>query len=323
MSIAEFFKTLTLEMIESFVDEKQEEHLSLEFKTVAGPELKSGNDQKNFAKALSGFANSAGGVIVWGIGTKKSSSGNDVASSRMPISNVAMLVQRLTEFTSLYVTPPIAGVLHRKFELTNGEGFAATYVPESDAGPHMALLGLDRYFKRGGVGFYPLQHFDISDMFGRRQRSALRLELSDPTLSSSGRERRALRICVSLANDGRASAVAPFVRLQVDPPFVVNPLGFTSRDQGSSLRLVTEASTPPTYAIVASPNFIIHPKVRFQIAEIAAEISDYEDVPACVVMYLAAAGDAALAEGTILIEPQRIASALTRLVSGEPRDGGY
>src|SRR5229473_4366007 len=177
MSIADFFNALTLQMIVSFVEERQEEHLSLEFKTIAGPEMKAGNDQRSFAKALSGFANSAGGVVVWGIGTTKSASGNDAASSRAPIRNVAMFVQRLAEFTSLYVTPSVVGVAHRQFELPNGDGSAATYVPESDAGPHMALVGLDRYFKRGAVGFYPLQHFDVSDMFGRRQRPSLRIEL--------------------------------------------------------------------------------------------------------------------------------------------------
>jgi hypothetical protein len=321
MSIADFFNALTLQMIESFVDEGQEEHLSLEFKTVAGPELNAGNDRKTFAKALSGFANSAGGVIVWGIGTTKSASGNDAASSRAPILNVAMFVQRLAEFTSLYVTPSVVGVAHRQFELPNGDGFAATYVPESDAGPHMALVGLDRYFKRGSVGFYPLQHFDVSDMFGRRQRPALRIELSDPSCGKYGAGSSQVRIFASLVNDGRASAIAPFVRLQVEASFRVNPLGFTSRDQGSSLQLVTEASEPPAYALVGNRDSIIHPGVRFQVAEIVAEIADHERVPGCIVKYSTAAVDAALAEGTILIEPLRIAVALSRAVDGIPR--GY
>ena len=321
MSIADFFNGLTLQMIESFVDEGQEEHLSLEFKTLGGPELRSGSDKRSLAEALSGFANSSGGVVVWGIGTKKGVSGNDVASSRAPIPNVAMLVQRLTEFTSLYVTPPISGVAHRQFQLPSGDGFAATYVPESDAGPHMALLGFDRYFKRGAVGFYPLQHFDVADMFGRRQRPALRIELSDPSCGKYGAGSSQVRIFVSLVNDGRASAIAPFVRLQVEAVFRVNPLGFTSRDQGSSLQLVTEASEPPAYALIGNRDSIIHPKVRFQVAEVVAEIADHERVPACIVKYSTAAGDAPLVEGTILIEPLRIAVALNRTVHGMPREG--
>lgn len=182
MSVADFFDALTVEMIDAFVADEQEEHLALEFKTVASVDMKAGPDKKNFAKALSGFANSAGGVVVWGVATKKNAARQDVAESSSPISNVAMLVARLKEFTPLYVTPPIAGVEHRALAFADGTGFAATYIPASDGGPHMALVGLDRYYKRGPVGFYPMQHFDVSDMFGRR--SMLCCDSNSPNRSS-------------------------------------------------------------------------------------------------------------------------------------------
>lgn len=120
----------------------------------------------------------------------------------------------------------------------------------------------------------------------------------------------------SLVNDGRASAVAPFVRFELEPPFQVNPMGFTSRDQGASLRLVTEASQPPAYTVVGSTDFIVHPKVRFQVAEIAAELRDDERVPACALKYSASALDTAPTDDAILVEPYRIAAALTRTVAG-------
>jgi hypothetical protein len=316
MSVADFFNTLTVDMIDAFVAEGQEEHLALEFKTLASADMTAGADKKNFAEALSGFANSAGGVVVWGVATKKNTARQDVAAAKQPIVNVAALLTRLREFTPLYVTPPVAGVTHRAFEVGDDAGFAATYIPPSDAGPHMALVGLDRYYKRGPVGFYPLQHFYVADMFGRRQRSVLRLELSEPILGSSGNGRKEVRIVASLVNDGRASAVAPFVRLELPPSFGVNPLGFTSRDQGASLRLITEASQPPAYAVVGRTDFIVHPKVRFQIVEITAGIRDDQRVPACDVKYSASALDAAPADDSIAIEPLRIAVALTRTVAG-------
>jgi len=78
---------------------RQEEHLSLDFKTVAGSELKSTDDKKNLASALSGFANSAGGIIVWGVATTKNTTGQDVANELKPISDVAAFVNRLEEAT--------------------------------------------------------------------------------------------------------------------------------------------------------------------------------------------------------------------------------
>ena len=319
MSVDAFFAALTLETLERFVAEHQEEHLALEFKTLGSSEIKSGSDKRHLAEALSGFANSAGGVVVWGIATQKNAAGQDAADAFVPVSNPALLVNRLAEFTALYVTPFVPGVRHRYFERPDGTGFAATYVPASDAGPHMALVGLDRYFKRGPLGFYAMQHFDIADMFGRRQRPILRLELSEPHLGSSGNGQSEVRIVVSLINDGRASAVAPFVRVELATPYTVTPVGLASRDQGSVLRLVAEAAHPSAYAFVGTTDFIVHPKMRFQIAAIVGTIRDHDRVPGCSVLYMASALDVAPTEESLLVEPLRVAVALNRIVDGEPR----
>jgi len=52
-----------------------------------------------------------------------------------------------------------------------------TIIPESAAGPHMAKLGEDRYYKRNGSSFIRLEHFDLADMFGRRMRPDLDLHI--------------------------------------------------------------------------------------------------------------------------------------------------
>jgi hypothetical protein len=41
----------------------------------------------------------------------------------------------------------------------------------------MAKLGEDRYYKRSGDSFYKMEHFDLEDMFGRRQKPNLGLEI--------------------------------------------------------------------------------------------------------------------------------------------------
>lgn len=134
MTLDELFANLSVEMIDGFVAARQEEHLSLDFKTVGGPELKTSADKKNFAEVLSGFANSAGGIVIWGVATEKDGSGQDVATARKLIPAVAAFVNRLEEATPFSVTPCIAGVRHRAIEVAAGAGFAVTYIPESDAG---------------------------------------------------------------------------------------------------------------------------------------------------------------------------------------------
>ena len=66
-----------------------EENLQLEFKTKKSPaelELHK-EDKQNLGKALSGFSNAEGGIVIWGVGTKKEN-GIDKANQLRPISNI-------------------------------------------------------------------------------------------------------------------------------------------------------------------------------------------------------------------------------------------
>ena len=84
----EYFAKIDLSEIERYIEESQEEHIALEFKTVNHPIYNDGNkndDKKNFSKVLSGFANSNGGIVIWGIKAQKNLSGQDVAKEKKPI----------------------------------------------------------------------------------------------------------------------------------------------------------------------------------------------------------------------------------------------
>jgi hypothetical protein len=67
--------------IEGFIADRRAEELFLDFKRSSNngsePRL-SDNDRKNLAKAISGFGNSEGGVIVWGVDC---SSNDDLGSN--------------------------------------------------------------------------------------------------------------------------------------------------------------------------------------------------------------------------------------------------
>src|SRR5882672_10340034 len=69
-TLQDYFNSLLLDDIKAFVKEAREEDLQLEFKRVEDPEL--GREQrKTFARAVSGFGNSDGGLIVWGVDARK------------------------------------------------------------------------------------------------------------------------------------------------------------------------------------------------------------------------------------------------------------
>ncbi len=68
MSLRDAFAALSMRRIEGLVrtGHEAEETLHLEFKTVRSKDLSAQDDKKNFVVALSGFANSEGGILVLG-----------------------------------------------------------------------------------------------------------------------------------------------------------------------------------------------------------------------------------------------------------------
>jgi hypothetical protein len=93
-SLRDLYESLTLETLDGWVRDKRQEDLHLDFK-----ELPSGVDRdgrKNLAKAVSGFANSDGGIVVWGIAAREGADGVDCARSLAPIKNVGAVLQRFS-----------------------------------------------------------------------------------------------------------------------------------------------------------------------------------------------------------------------------------
>jgi predicted HTH transcriptional regulator len=89
--------TLDAAAIHQLIAEAQSESLHLEFKTLSDP---SGaritkDDRRMIAKALCGFSNADGGVLILGIETKKVD-GLDVATNLAPIENASRFASLLT-----------------------------------------------------------------------------------------------------------------------------------------------------------------------------------------------------------------------------------
>jgi hypothetical protein len=203
MTLAESFDQLDWAIIESYVELKQEEHLHLDFKTLRNAELTSGDDRRNIARCISGFANSSGGIIIWGIDARnKNEDGIDCASAIVELRKPALLVSRLNTLSGDAASPVLEGLRHRAIiNPKSGGGVVATLVPDTDGGPYMAKLGEQRYFKRSGDSFYQMEHFDLEDMFGRRQKPRLEIIVL-PAKAEDGVEEYSILVL----NHGRAVA---------------------------------------------------------------------------------------------------------------------
>ena len=266
MNLIEIYNSIDLNKIEQFIKEGKEENLQLDFKEINNPDLTHKDDKKNFARALSGFANSSGGIIVWGVKANKNKEGIDCAQDKALIQNVPLFISRLNEFTGIAVNPIIDGVLHKSIIENNIKGFVITYIPESDSGPHMAKFSEDRYYKRSGDSLYKMEHFDIEDMFGRRKKPSLEM-ISEVTKLSTSRSEPGIIIMIKLFNNGRGTAKAPF--LEIEKPINSKWSEYGYDGNGSTgLNGILYYPTAPIVSFGSDGTTVIHPGISLTISKL-------------------------------------------------------
>lgn len=166
-----------VERIQSFVTERTKESYFLDFKLTEHDDYQGrrslyDSDAKNFAKALSAFGNSEGGVLVWGIKTEKN--GGDYASETKEITGVSVLSTLLDSFTGTLTTPGHNGVEnHVVFsDQTNDKGFVVSKIARSNRRPLQSIWGGEnKYYIRAGSSSVAAPHSVIAGMFGASPQS--------------------------------------------------------------------------------------------------------------------------------------------------------
>ncbi|KYG02595.1 hypothetical protein BE21_54740 [Sorangium cellulosum] len=158
-------------------------------------------DKSNFAKALSGFANTSGGVLILGLEARKDNDDIDQIVGIKPIKELKKVESALRELESRVVERMVAGVEYLPIATAGDEGLIAVYIPQSERPPHRSQIDNKFYLRAGGV-FSAMPVSLIEDLFARRLRPALEF-----IIRKIGND----RLVVSLANRGKASARNPYV----------------------------------------------------------------------------------------------------------------
>jgi hypothetical protein len=160
-----------LAAIDEFVDLSASEELFLDFKLSANEgdgNCLADEDRNNLAKAISGFGNSDGGVIIWGIECRPQNKRGDVAANKRPIVDPTRFRSWLEGAVSGRTIPPHSGVMHHVIYASDrSRGYVITLVPSSDHAPLQALPE-QKYYMRAGSNFLPVPHAVLAGMFGRR-----------------------------------------------------------------------------------------------------------------------------------------------------------
>lgn len=169
----EQFKAEGVVAIDRCILERQSEELFLDFKRSGDnggdPKRLHDSDRKNLAKAVSGFANSEGGVIVWGVDCSQDFDGADVARARKPIQNIKRFVSRLEGAVSGCTSPPHRGIVSHPIPASRDstDGFAVTLIPKIVDAPIQNTLD-QKFYIRAGSSFMAAGQGQILSLFARR-----------------------------------------------------------------------------------------------------------------------------------------------------------
>ncbi len=240
MKLKQYFDIIDINEINRCIAEKQEEHLTLEFKTVNHPDYNNENkgfDKKNISKIISGFANSTGGIVIWGIEAKTNTEGQDVAKAKRPIKELTKFLNLLNRLEGQAVTPTVTGIEHKKIVISDDTGFIKSFIPQSDSAPHMANFSEKHYYKRSGDSFYQCEHYDIIDMISRKR--SPRLKVSVRVIQKEMRHQSIYRwqVVVSVINEGTNIAKYPYLALNFSLGFVKDGFGIDG-NKGTGLAYV-------------------------------------------------------------------------------------
>jgi len=169
--------------IDAIISSIDQENFYIDFKNISTSKdanCLSQDDRKNLAKAISGFSNTSGGLIVWGIKDNR----NNTFSKR-PTQSPDHFVGLLNDSVSKLSLPVMSGVNSFSIKNQNGDGYIITEIPKYYFSPVQINPSLQikeipgKYYIRSGSDFVVANHDIISSLYNRQKQSRMICYWSD------------------------------------------------------------------------------------------------------------------------------------------------
>jgi hypothetical protein len=211
--------------IETWVRERAIESVHLEFKPGTGMNAAAIEDA--LSKAASGFANTEGGVLVFGLDARRGADGIDCVQGLRSAPDARALGETLRRLAREAASPPVVLHVRDVLEGAGPAGAVAVFVPGSDVGPHRAVRGTrkEHYLWRSEAGFSIIPHPILAAMFGRTTPPRLQLRLRRLPAANPDDS----QLDVSVANLGRGVARRVLLRLHLSSIGGEQPLKLPNR----------------------------------------------------------------------------------------------
>lgn len=201
----------TLEDLHSVLASGEQEHVSLDYKASLAIGDWTDRNRNELAKDLCAFANSAGGIIVIGIGEIE----HKPAIIDEGVDTTRVSKEAIESALAARISPRIDGLTIK--EIPNPTRANWSYfvigIPRSNRAPHMCSP-LHRYYKRYNFECVPMEHYEVEDVRRRQSEPALTFTCEMQALSSplaDGRQPYTLQ--AGVLNEGSVTARDVLVRL--------------------------------------------------------------------------------------------------------------
>jgi hypothetical protein len=251
------------------------EELYLDYKrsstTLPAAKL-SDEDRKNLAKAIAGFANSEGGVIVWGVDCRQTAQG-DVPTKPVLINQPVALKTLFDGALGGLTLPPHSNVENVPLlDASGAGGFLITYVPTGLHVPYQTLYPKQEYYIRAGSTFQPTPHGVLAGMFGRAPQpnvAPIVTFLSGQIVQNVPPAMR-LTMPVSVVNQGRGLAEDIFFTVEAALPSG-SSLNYTVHS-GSERKWSTTRNGRTCFTITLGAQMILPPGAELLVFSINLEV---------------------------------------------------
>jgi len=257
------------EYLLGLVDAKTTESIELEFKESASLQ-NTDRKKEEISKDVSAFANSAGGVLIYGMKEDRQThvaTGLDMGSDPSAITK-----EWLEQVINSNIHRRIDGIRIHQVELIKtspGKVAYIVYVPQSTRAAHQAAN--NKYYKRYNFQSVPMEEYEVRDLYGRGETPDLRIQFillnNKLTLTQDTTEYEPFELHIAITNDALEPANYAIINVYIDDGLsIVNARGLTVGEGlaftfANTLHPVTMLSTnwgiPGRLPIFKEANFTI------------------------------------------------------------------
>jgi len=182
--------------------------------------------QRTVAKALCGFANADGGVLVIGMMAKAGPNKDDpdIIQKAQPVADALAVKSRIENLVGQLVEPGLEGVQAAPIYDTpdSKSGFVLVDVPPTEGFPCRSRKDW-KFYLRISAGTFPMEYFQIADMFGKRRRPVLTLFVEEGEIRSDPGATMERLFTIGIENRGRGAAKFPSMRFRRTPGINIFP----------------------------------------------------------------------------------------------------